>query len=139
MTNDFIANCTQITFLTYEQAFCIGLSVLMALGVYERCSGNFPWLSFIEEKNENKLQMHTESYCAAAKISFLHLSKADISVLKKVRKSVAWSYLQHRLISRNWRTPEEDSYYELLMTVFSGTDQIFNTNHFISTAGTILQ
>lgn len=42
MTNDFFffVNCTQITFLTYEQAFCIRLSVLMALGIYERCSGD---------------------------------------------------------------------------------------------------
>lgn len=55
--------------------------------------GIYPGHLLLGGKIQNKPQMHTESYCAAAKISILRLSKADVSVLKEVTKGVAWCYL----------------------------------------------
>lgn len=106
-----------------------------------KMSWEFPLASFYWGGGENSKQT-SDSYWVVlfySKISILHLPKADTSVLKEAMKGVAWGYLQHRLISSNRRTPEEDSCCEPLMTVFSGTDQIFNTNCFISTTGTIVQ
>lgn len=142
MTN-VIVNCTHITFLTYEQAFCIckcSDSTRHTWKMFwEFPLDSFYWVGGGQGANSKQT---SDSYWVVwfcSKISILHLPKADTPVLKEVMEGVAWGYLQHRLIPSNRRTPEEDSCCEPLMTVFSGTDQIFNTNHLISTTGTIVQ
>lgn len=89
MTNHFIVNFMPITFLTSEQAFCIRLSVLMALGVWERCSGNLSWSSFIEKKTKTNLRCLL-SHIGLQQSTILHHL---ISVVKEVMKGVAWGYL----------------------------------------------